>query len=217
MADIYRAFDPSHPTPADQEDLRILSSLDREKPFVITGFTRFSIALHLGFRRLTYSSASTSRGYFWINSTHAEHLGRLLQGGGTTPPRNMAYLCISMTMFEAGGAVDRLVNTISVAPTPIIDELCIKHVSGDEATIEEAEGLARLVTCLRVRIFHWWSGEFDYGAVDAFCVEMERLNNTSLVEHDVCDVSQEAPNDRIVPEKLENLVLRNRAAANAAN
>lgn len=119
-----------------------------------------------------------------------------------------SFLLFQVTMFE-GKAVHIMAE--NVADGVQIDELTISHKSGDEVTVEEATGLARLATKLGVKTLHVWAGEYDDGALDKMAETFEELGNKTLTKIDVCDVTQPEPEDKIEHDGLNLLVGKNRA------
>jgi len=199
----YRLHDPDHLGPCEEEALRHLAWFDHDEPFCLGGFTVFSMAVQLGFRRLTYESQRLdSNHYFWITDEHARMIGRALAP-------SLRYWGLVLTTF-AGRGFDLICN--NTADEVQIAEVLIKHTSGDEVTVTEARGLARLVTKLGSRTVHLWAVEYDPGAVDALCQTLLELDNKTIVELDVCDTSRPEPEDQIALPAIDDLLARNAAA-----
>ena len=201
LPDGYPDYDPARPTECQQEAERHLARLDRDAPFTVRTFPIFSMVVAKGFRRVSYESWYLESGHlFWITDEHARAIGRTLRPG-------MRYFGLVMTTLKGRGFH---LMTQSLRPGVQIDEVLVKHTSGDEVTCDEADGLARLITALGCRTFHLWAGEYDPGALERLCDTLHELDNTSLQEVDICDTSLPEPEDRLPLPALEPLLRRNR-------
>ena len=197
----YLAEDPADPDPQLAPLHAALARRNRSEPIIIRGFKALSVALAAGFERVSYESHLLESGHmYWITDAHARALGRLL------PPR-LRYFGLILTTLEADGFS---VLASAMADGARIDELLVKHTSGDEVTVTEARGLARWVSRARVRSFHLWAGEFDDGALDAFCDEILWSDNRSLHEVDICLTTLPEPEDQRPMPRLAELLAYNR-------
>lgn len=195
-----RPFDPARSTPEQEQLLLQLAWHPLGDPIQVTGFGAFSMATQLGYRKVTYHTAELSSGHlYWVTDEHARAIAGALVPG-------LAYLGLTITTLEGDGftiLAEQVPEGISIA------EVLVKHVSGDEVTVVEAVGLARLLHRLSTRTFSLWAGEFEPGALDAFARELMRLDDPHLQVLDVCDVTRPEPGDQIPVPLLDALLERN--------
>jgi hypothetical protein len=183
--------------------LRDLAARNKRDPITVRGLALLSMLVQHGFEHVGYDSHVREDGcLFWITDAHAAAIGRCLSG-------SLRSFHLSLTTFSGAGFD---VMTEAAPDDVALDKLVIHHRSGDEVTVVEARGLARLVTKLRVRNLCVWALEYESGALDALTDELERLNNQTLTVIDVCDLNKVEPDDRVPVPALEALIARNRAA-----
>lgn len=197
----YTAWNPNSMGREHRRAYQQLRRMDREQPIIMRDFRMLSMVLQCGFQRVSYEAWYLDPGlYFWLTDAHAAAIGRAL-----TP--ELQYFGLIMTCLEADGFT---ILAEHVRPDVQIDELLVKHTSGDEVTAVEANGLALLVATLGVRTFHLWAGEFDSGALETFARQLLTLQNTTLVALDICDTSRPEPDDRQTLSDLDTLLQENR-------
>lgn len=185
----------------EDEVLRQVAWMQRDAPFTVRNFTVFSMVLQHGFRHVTYASHLLESGHmYWLTDEHAEAIGQALLPG-------LHYLGLLLTRPQGRG-FQRMADRIEEGVT--VEELLIKHESGDEVTILEAEGVVELATCLKARTLHLWAAEFEPGALDALCDALIVADNETLIEIDVCDLTKPEPEDQIPLPALTVLLARNR-------
>jgi hypothetical protein len=205
-AGLTRLYDPNRPgevQPGDHEILEQLRPLDREEPYTLRGLLPFSMAVRLGFKRLTYDARTRDDGaLFWITDEHARLLGAALTA-------SLEQFGLMFTTF-AGDGLGLVAEGMADGVT--LGDVTIAHKTGDEVTETEATGLGRLLTRTRTRTVHLWAAEFTPGALDAFERTLVTLGNRTLEEADICDVSKPEPEDRIHHPGIAALVARNRGA-----
>ena len=201
LREAFEAEDPDDPDPRCAALHHALARRNRSEPIVLRGFKPLSIALAAGFERVSYESHWREDGHmYWLTDAHARALAGIL-------PQRMAYFGLVMTTVERE-AFSILAD--ATRPGARIKELLVKHTSADEVTCSEARALARWVTRARVRSFHLWAGEYDEGALDAFCDELLWGDNRSLVELDVCLTTLPEPEDLLALPRLDELLASNR-------
>lgn len=201
---------PSYRAPSKRGDtldqrlfVRELASRNRRDPVTVRGFARLSLLVQHGFEHVGYDSHVLEDGcLFWITDAHAAAIGGCLSA-------SLRSFHLSLTTF-AGEGFD--VMTEAASDDVELDKLVIHHRSGDEVTVEEARGLARLVTKLRVRNLSVWALEYESDALDALATELERVNNETLTGIDICDLTRAEPDDRVLVPVLDALIAKNRAA-----
>lgn len=201
----YNPFDPQAPDPDLHPYIQELPRRDRNAPITLADFGVFSLAMHLGFTRVTYQAEhrTTDNAYFWITDLHAQRIGEVL-----TPA--LEHFCLQLTRCEHDGY--RLIAD-HAHPTVQLEELIISHKTGDEETPESCRALAYCATKLRVKLLRLWCAEYEPGALDALAAELAALQNTTLVKVDVCDITKSEPDDVIHHPALDALVAANLAAA----
>lgn len=200
---IPNSYLPWDPESAGGDWDRLLSKLayrSTAEGLIISGFVPLTIALHMGFDRVTYESHLLDSGYmYWFREDHARALGQVLV-------KPMPYFGLVMSTTD-GDALSEL-STAMPASTRI-DELLLKHTTADEVSAVEARGLARWATKARVKTLHLWAGEYDGDALDALSEELLRLDNASLCELDVCLTTLPEPEDRQILPAIDSLLERN--------
>lgn len=199
----YDPYDPKNPT-AGQKAL--LDQLDHMYAFhnlkdvdwlTIQGFDCFAMMAARPWPRLCYESHLLEGGLmFWMTDVHAKAIGRALRPG-------LKALRLDLTRPEKDGFT---VMANAVAPGVTVPELYIAHRSGDEVSVVEARGIARLATRLACRTLHLWAMEYDNGALDTLAGELGALGNKNLRTTDVCDTSKKEPDDQINHPGLSALV-----------
>lgn len=204
-----RLFNPDVVHPEDRELRAHLRGANLDEPQNITYLPLLSMAIHSGFQKLTYVSHNLPDGrFFAMTADRSEAFGRCIC-------KDMQFLGLELTCFLPGTAqfveigIDLAREDGSTAK---VHELMFAHKSADEVTVEEAVAFARVIHKLNVRVAHLWAGEFDEGALDAFCVTLNSLGNRSLSLADICDVSKPEPEDRIRHSGIESIVHNNRNA-----
>jgi hypothetical protein len=200
-ADRYWTYDPLRALMSGRAFARHAESLDRQRSLTVRGFEQFNVLLQLGFERVGYESHKLPDGcMFWISDEHAAAIGRNLT--------SLKSFHLALTTFEGAG-FDMM--TEALRDDVRIDELVINHRSADGVTLNEATGLARLVTALGCRKLSWWAHEYEPGTLDAFGETLAQLGNETLEHADICDTSLEEPNDVITPAAVVARVEQNRA------
>jgi hypothetical protein len=197
----YIRFDGSRVTSRDKLIIAEFKDKDKSKPIMLYAYRTFSIAVHLGFQRVTYATQvhETNSAYFGISKHRAYKIGQALT-------KNMKFFGIELTTTEENAFMilsDEIINGIST------DEVCIAHKSLDEVTTLEAIGIARIITKLRSKSVHIWASEYEEGSLDSFCDELSSLNNNYLLEYDICDISKEEPEDKIIIARLDDFLSKN--------
>jgi len=204
IPDSYALYVPGILGDHEDELLRQFAWMTRDSPCTVRSFTVFSMMLQFGFTQVTYASHVLESGHlYWITDAHAEMIGRALLPG-------LSYLGILLTRCEGQGFQ---IMTAHIEEHVQIDEVLVKHESGDEVTLTEAVGAAQLVTKVGARSFHHWAAEFDPGAIEAFCDTLLVADNRTLCELDICDITKAEPDDRIEVPALAGLLARNRRLA----
>lgn len=206
LPDSYRAYDPAHEGDAGDASLaRVLIELhrrDRSAPLTLWGFKPLTMALQLDYQRVSYESHRLESGHmYWVNEAHARALGEAL-------PARMQFFGLVLSCFDAG-AVEALVS--STNPSTQIDEVLVKHATGDEVTTEEARGLARWAARVHCRTFRLWAHEFEPGSLEAFQDALLEADPRSLCELDVCLTALPEPDDRRALPRVHALLARNAA------
>lgn len=201
----YAPYDPASPDPALAPYAAELQQRDRNAPIRVADFGVFSLAMHLGFTRVTYQAEyrTTDDLYFWITDLHAQRIGEAL-----TPA--LEHFCLALTRCENDG-YRRIAD--HAHPTVRLEELIIAHKTADEETPASCRDLAYLATTLRVKLLRLWTAEYEPGALDALADELQRLGNTTLVKIDVCDISKQEPDDVLHHPALDALTAANLDAA----
>lgn len=204
---VYTPFNALAIAPQEAEWLRHLDGMPRAQTVSLLGFGLFSMALQLGFERITYRAYQHPNGsYFWINGDHATAIAAAVT-------RPMASLTLELTTFAPGAAT---VLAARSQPQVQVEELCFAHRSADGVTLEEALALATLVNRWQVRWVRWWAAEFVPGAIDAFCDALYDADNRALRAYDLCDLTRPEPDDRMDVPALEALTSLNRHRDRAA-
>jgi hypothetical protein len=201
----YDPFNPQAPDEALVAYLEELKHRDRNAPITLADFGVFSLAMHLGFTRVTYQAEyrTTDDAYFWITDLHAQRIGEVL-----TPA--LEHFGLQLTRCEHDG-YRRIAD--HAHPTVQLEELLISHKTADEETPDSCRDLAHLVTMLKVKLLRLWTAEYEDGALDALADELRALGNTTLVKIDVCDLTKAEPDDVIHHEALDALVAANLTAS----
>lgn len=202
-----RLFDPNHPHKEDAELKEVLKGSNPDEPQNIFYLPLFSMAIHMGFKKVSYSSHNLPDGRFFAMTTDR------CEAFGQSITRDLQFLGLELTCFLPGTAqfIERGIDHNEVDGVfPQVYELLFAHKSGDEVTIEEATAFARIIHKLNVRIAHLWAGEFDGGSLDALSTTLNDLGNKSLCLADICDVSEAEPDDRVRHPGIEELVQNNR-------
>jgi hypothetical protein len=196
----YEVEDPENPDPRFLSLHQALARRNRSETILIRGFKALSIALRAGFESVAYESHLREDGtMFWLSDAHARALASIL-------PERMAYFALVITTVE-NDAFAILADATREGAR--IKELLVKHTSGDEVTASEARSLARWITRARVRSFHLWAGEYEEGALDAFCDELLWGDNRTLCELDVCLTTLPEPADRRCIPRLDEMLAIN--------
>lgn len=203
----YEPFDPKNLT---EEQRALQDHLDHLVAFhnlkdtdwlTVVGFDSFSMLAARAWPRLCYESHIIAGGYlYWMTDAHATAIGRALRPG-------MKALRLDLTRPQKDGFS---VMADAVAPGVTVPELFLSHRSGDEVTVAEARGIARLSTRLECRTLHLWAMEYDRGALDALAEEFGKLGNRTLRQVDACDTSKKEPDDQIAHPALSALVKKNK-------
>ncbi len=203
----YNPFDPAAPTAELQAYFDELQGRDRNAPITLADFGVFSLAMHLGFTRVTYQAEyrTTDRAYYWITDLHAQRIGEVL-----TPA--LEHFVLQLTRCEHDG-YRRIAD--HAHPTVQLEELIISHKTGDEETPDSCRDLAYCVTKLRVKLLRLWCAEYEPGALDALAEELTALGNTTLLKADVCDITRSEPDDVLRHPALEALTAANCVVAGA--
>lgn len=201
----YEPFNPQAPDELLVPYIDELKHRDRNAPITLADFGVFSLAMHLGFTRVTYQAEyrTTDNMYFWITDLHAQRIGEVL-----TPA--LEHFGLQLTRCENDG-YRRIAD--HAHPTVQLEELIISHKTADEETPASCRDLAYLTTKLKVKLLRLWTAEYEDGALDALAGELRTLGNTTLVKVDVCDVTKDEPDDVIRHAALDALVAANLAAA----
>lgn len=198
----YRHHDPDN---MSDEEVAVLEKLARKKraeAISIGDFTFFSMVVQQGFEFVFYDSYKLESGhYFWITDKHAKAIAEALAP-------SLKSFGLVLTTFEGEGFK---VMAEHVADDVKFDEVFIKHTSADEVTLKEAAGLAAFITKVGAEVLHLWAGEYDDGALDAFCDAINAADNKTLHELDICDVNLPEPDDQIHLPRLDSLLKRNAA------
>lgn len=166
------------------------------KTFTISqaDFPFFSLAASLGFKKLTYNAHG-------IDREHAARIGQALSR------KHLDYFAIEFASVESSGW-RALANA---AEGTTVRELCIVHKStGGDETRETCEELAYLCTNINAQMFRLMSSKFEEGSVNAFAECLAELDNTTLQEVDIRDISKPHPSDQITHSQLDEFVLSNR-------
>ncbi len=200
--EIYRIFDPNRVSPQEARVQARLEALDRGQPLTIRGFTAFSMAVIMGFRRINYAAETreSDGAFVWLSGDHARAIG-------TTLRPSLESLGLQCTTFEPG-ALEVMAEAVPEGVQ--IDELIIAHKSADEVTQGEVTGLASLVTRLGTHVMRLWAAEYDPGVLDLLASELRRRENRTLVDADICDISLPEPTDRIRNPAVETFLAANR-------
>ena len=89
---LYSPYDPANPTPVQRQLLRRLATMNPEtSPIMVRGFGSFSLAVHQGFRTVTYAAEvrESDGAFFWITEEHAKQIGLALKS-------TLRHLCIQV-------------------------------------------------------------------------------------------------------------------------
>ncbi len=198
-ADRYRPYQEETAPLHVRAAARQIEGRDRGDPLTVQGFSELSLLLQRGFRRVGYSSHLLEDGVmYWLTNDHGAAIGRVL-------PRHLESFHLALTCLEDRG-LDAICDACGEA---IVDELTINHRSADEVTVQEASGLARLVTKLGCRKLSLWAYEHEPEALVTLAQGL--ADNCTLVETDLCDTSRPEPGDRIEVPAIEAIVARNRS------
>jgi hypothetical protein len=195
-------YDPDRPTHLDRQLDAQLETLNPSAPITIRGFRPFTLLLHRGFKSISYAAETRPQdgAMYWITEDHARRIGAALAG-------HLQAFTLCLTTFEDDGAC-ALAEALSSDLR--IDEVTFSHKTADEVTHREARGFARLVTQVQARKGHLWAGGFAPGSLDVLLQELSKLDNTTLQDLDVCDLSLSEPEDRILDPGLEAFTRKNR-------
>jgi len=168
-------------------------------------FTTFSAVIAFGFKQVCYESQlyemDQGTALFWITDLHAEMIGKALAGA------TLDSFMLTLTRLEHEDGFDR---TIEESFGASVGELTISHKSGDEETPASMQSIARLAHHLGCRRLAIWAAEYEDGSLAALAAELTRLENRSIVELDICDVSLPEPDDQLSHPDLEAFLARNR-------
>jgi hypothetical protein len=202
MLQDYRVFNKNQPTESDKEFIIQLKGLDKSSFYTVDKFTDFSIMLQEGFQRINYSSylRQPDGAFFWLTNEHAIAIARSIPG--VVKSLSLEVTSVQLNSFSL--MADNLNGSARV------EDLTVAHKSEDEVTVDEALGLADLVTSLKVNTFHLWAGNYSPDALKSFCERLCCKKNCSLFAVDICDVKLPEPQDQIHYKELDVYVESNR-------
>jgi hypothetical protein len=194
------AFEDTWLAPLARQLIAVPEDIRAVKAVIISHFPAFSLAVSLGYKKLTYNALTGGSGsghFYWIDKEHAALIGQALLLG-----THFEYFGIEFTTVANGQCWKTMADE---AESISVDELCIYHKSGNEETPETCAALAYLCTKLKVQTFHLWCADFEAGSIDAFVKGLEELGNTTLQTIDICDICKPKPNNIV----LDKFVARN--------
>jgi hypothetical protein len=184
------------------EHRRASHGLTDEAILTVSSFGHFALLNEIGWKRIRYESFRLESGHmYWMTDEHAAAIGRALRP-------TVKHLRIDLTTL-AGDGFSVMADNLEAELA--LDYLCIAHRSGDAVTPMEAHGLARFATWTAASSLSLWASEFEPGALDALADELGSMENASLKEIDVCDLSKQEPEDKILHPRLEEWLRHNRS------